>query len=144
MNKSGITPCGDRVLVLPDPLEETTDWGLIIPPSEHEKYQMAQVSGTLVAVGPDAWLHTVTETKQLLDGVMRTVEIKKAGYSGPFAELGDRILFNRYVGQIISGKDGNEYRLLNDEDIMGIADDDVDFTEFRKRKPLSKQETGNV
>jgi len=139
MNKSGIKPCGDRVLVLPDKLEETTEGGIIIPLSEREKHQHAQVAGTLVAVGPDAWIERTTTTKRLIDGQMKVVEERTTGYSGPFAEVGDRVLFARYNGQIIPGKDGNNYRLLNDEDITAQPDSDVDFTEFRKRDPLGAQ-----
>ena len=44
MNKSGVHPCGDRVVVLPDVIEEVTQGGIIIPKSEAEKHQMAQVA----------------------------------------------------------------------------------------------------
>ena len=141
MNKSGVNPCGDRVVVLPDTLEEVTSGGIIIPPSEKEKYQLAQVSGTLVAVGPDAWVHTTSITKRLIDGQLKVVEEKTTGYSKPFAKVGDRVCFAKYVGLQFEGEDGSNYRLLNDEDITATVSEKMDFTEFRKREPLSK-ETG--
>ena len=139
MNSSGIRPCGDRVLVLPEELEETTTGGIIIPPSEKEKYQHAQMAGTLVAVGPDAWQDRVTTVERLIDGQLKVVERRTTGYSEPFVEVGSRVLFARYNGQIVPGKDGKNYRLLNDEDITAEPEAEVDFSEFRKREPLGAQ-----
>lgn len=142
MNKSGVNPCGDRVVVLPDALDEVTEGGIIIPPSEKDKYQLAQVSGVLVAVGPDAWMDRTTITRRLIDGQLKVVEQKTTGYSKPFAKVGDRVCFAKYNGLPFEGEDGKQYRLLNDEDITATVSDAVDFTEFRKREPLGEQ--GNV
>jgi len=139
INKSGVNPCGDRVVVLPDAVEKVSKGGIIIPEKEAEKHQLAQVSGVVVAVGPDAWTHTTTITERLIDGQMKTVERKTSGYSGAFAEVGQRVCFARYNGLPFDGEDGKQYRLLNDEDITATISDSVDFTEFRKREPLGAQ-----
>jgi co-chaperonin GroES (HSP10) len=140
MNESGMYPCGDRVVVLPDAVESVTAGGIIIPEKEADKHQLAQVSGVLVAVGPDAWTHTTTTIERNMgNGKWRPIERQVRGYSGPFAKVGDRVCFARYNGLPFDGEDGKQYRLLNDEDITATITDTVDFTEFRKREPLGAQ-----
>ena len=139
MNNSGVTPKGDRVLVMPDVIEEKTQGGIIIPEKDRDKHQAAQMAGILVAVGPDAWIHTTTVTQRILDGQLRVVEKKTTGYSEPFAEVGDRVCFAQYNGRNFEGADGNQYRLLNDEDITGTVSESIDFTEMRSRDPLGTQ-----
>ena len=139
MNSSGVSPCGDRVLVLPDVIEEVTEGGIILPTMDVQKHQLGQVAGVLVAVGPDAWMDRTTNTKRLIDGHLKLVEQKTTGYSKPFAKVGDRVCFARYNGQIVPGEDGKDYRLLNDEDITATISESVDFTELRTREPLGAQ-----
>ena len=138
-NKSGVTPLGDRVLVKPDVIEEMTSGGIIIAQPDRERHQAAQWSGTLVAVGPDAWKDRVTIVERWIDGGWKPAERRTTGYSAPFAKVGDRISFAQWNGKNFEGMDGEQYRLLNDEDLMGGIDDKVDFTEMRSREPLSKQ-----
>ena len=137
-NRSGVTPCGDRVVVLPDAIEEVTPGGIIIPQKDRDKHQLGQVTGMLVAIGPDAWVHTTTIVKRLIDGQLKIVEQKTSGYSKPFAQVGDRVCFARYTGLPFDGEDGKQYRLLNDEDITATVSDAVDLTEMRSREPLSQ------
>lgn len=139
INKSGVFPCGDRVVVLPDVIEEVTAGGIIIPPKEAKQHQMAQMAGTLVAIGPDAWMHQTTITEKLVDGQLKVVERKVTGYSRPFAKIGDRVCFARYNGLPFDGEDGKQYRLLNDEDITATISNVVDFNEFKSREPLGAQ-----
>ena len=139
MNKSGVTPKGDRVLVKPDVIEEMTEGGIILPSQELGKHQAAQMAGVLVSAGPDAWIDRVTTVKRLIDGQLKVVEERTTGYSGPFAKVGDRVCFAQYNGRNFVGEDGVEYRLLNDEDITGTVSAGVDFTEMRSRDPLGAQ-----
>ena len=139
MNSSGVIPKGDRVLVRPDVIEKTTPGGILLPEHELDKHQAAQMAGILVAVGPDAWVHTRTTTRRLIDGQMKVVEEKVTGYSEPFAEVGERVCFAQYNGRNFEGEDGETYRLLNDEDITGTVSANIDFTEMRKREPLGAQ-----
>ena len=140
MNSSGVIPKGDRVLVLPDKIEETVgDSEIYIPEEYRRQHQAAQMAGILVAVGPDAWVHTRTTTRRLIDGQMKVVEEKVTGYSEPFAEVGERVCFAQYNGRNFEGEDGETYRLLNDEDITGTVSAEIDFTEMRKREPLGAQ-----
>ena len=140
MNNSGVTPCGDRVVVLPDTIEQVTSGGIIIPEKEADKHQLAQVAGTLVAVGPDAWTHQTTIVERRMgNGGWREIERRRTGYSGDFAKVGDRVCFARYNGLPFDGEDGKQYRLLNDEDITATISEAVDFNEFRSREPLGAQ-----
>lgn len=140
MNKSGVTPKGDRVLVKPDVIEETFgDSKIHVPEQFRKQHQAAQMAGTLVAVGPDAWQDRVTTVERLIDGQMKVVERRTTGYSEAFAEVGDRVCFAQYNGRNFEGEDGETYRLLNDEDITGTVSAEIDFTEMRKREPLGAQ-----
>jgi len=139
INESGVTPCGDRILVFPDVIETKTAGGIIIPETEREKHQLAQVTGVLVAVGPDAWKNAVTTVERLIDGQLKVVERRTTGYSQPFAKVGDRVCYAKYNGQNISGVDGKVYRLLNDEDVTAHVTSEVNLTEMRSREPLGEQ-----
>ena len=96
-----ILPAGHRVLVAPDPSEERTASGLFIPAGTQAQEAQAQIFGRVVAVGPTAW---------------------KAFDSGqPWAEVNDRVAFAKYGGFIIKDPiSGEEFRLLNDEDICAV------------------------
>jgi co-chaperonin GroES (HSP10) len=140
MNSSGVTPKGDRVLVMPDEIsEEVTPSGIVLPEFERVKHQLAQTAGRLVAVGPDAWKDRITTVERVIDGELRIVERRTTGYSEPFAEVGDRVCFAQYNGRNFEGEDGKTYRILNDEDITGTVSDKIDFTEMRGREPLGVQ-----
>ena len=112
MNQSGIWPTGHRVLVKPDPIEETTAGGIYIPEADRQQHSQAQHSGVIVAVGKDAWFD----------------------YASDWAKAGDRILFPRYQGEVLVGMDDETYRLINDEMVSAILDKDVDLTDFKRRK----------
>lgn len=139
-NRAGIYPAGDRVLVSPDKIEENvTPSGIVIIQETREKYEQAQSSGTLVAVGPDAWNH-VTERVYKIDkcGNGRLAQRSTRGYSNPFAEVGDRVAFAKYSGLRVRGEDGEKYIILNDEDITARVSDNVEFTELDTRKALGE------
>lgn len=101
INASGFEPLDLRVLVLPDPIEETTSGGIIIPLAKAERDKFAQQLGTLIAVGENAWEEATG---------------RSPNFHKP--QPGDRILFSKYGGVVIDGKDGKEYRVMNDEDVV--------------------------
>lgn len=114
-NTSGYYPAGYRVLVRPDPIDLRTKGGIFIPETAAEDHSRAQMLGTLVAVGPFAWDR----------------------YPRAWAKPGARVLFARYGGLHLRGKDGKEYRMLNDEQITAVVDaevrlSDLDIHEMRK------------
>jgi len=139
-NESGITPVGRRVLVKPDVIEETTEGGILLPGQDLERHQQAISTGYLIAVGEDAFIHGVEEVYRIVDGQMRLVERRIDRRMAPYAKEGDRVVFAKFGGKEIPGADGQEYRLLNDEDITALADESVQFGGFGDaRMPLSKQ-----
>jgi len=87
------------VLVKPDPIEETTKGGIIIAETIRDAHGQAQTTGTLVDVGPDAW----------------------AEFRGPWAQIGEKVMYAKYGGLIVNGMDGCDYRLLNDEQITAVT-----------------------
>ncbi len=126
MNESGIYPTGAKILIKPDEIEETlTESGIVLPPSEVEKYESGQASGTLIAHGPDFCNH-VTEKDS--SGAVKAIR----GYSQPFAKIGDRIAFAKYGGLRCRGGDGEKYVICNDEDITAVISDDVEFTDLAR------------
>ena len=97
-DSSGIIPTGGHLLVLPDKVEEKTEGGIYLPDTARDKEQAAATSGVLIAVGDSAWA-------DLDDG-------------SPWAIVGDRVTYGRYAGVTLTGKDGVNYVLLNDNDIL--------------------------
>lgn len=94
-----IIPAGHRVLVKVDEIEERTKGGIILV--DADKQTEANIFGTIVAVGLNAW-------KAFDDG-------------DPWAKVGDKVAFAKYGGFIIDDPDTKErFRLLNDEDITCV------------------------
>ena len=137
-NNSGIYPSGDRVVIRPDKLEEVTEGGIIIAKTVLDSHQHAQSTGILVAVGPDAWTHSVTLTERFIDGSWKPVERATTGYREAFALIGDRVSFAKYGGLSVEGKDGIDYKVLNDTDITARISDKVSFNDVHARKPVSQ------
>lgn len=140
MNKSGIYPAGNRVLILADQIEDGLKTTKIeLPDDVRDKYQSAQASGDVVAVGPDAFEHTTERRYRTIDGSLKLVEVSKRGYSEPFAVVGDRISFAKYAGQKYTGKDNKRYLVINDEDITCKLDDEVELSDLKVREPAGMQ-----
>ena len=138
MNESGIYPCGNRVLVKADELKETTAGGIYLPDEVKDRHQVAACYGYVVALGADAFKHT-TEDVYRCSGDYRAdsgpkIERRTKGYSEPFAKVGDRIAFALYSGLTQTGKDGVEYKIINDEDITCLVDEGVTQTSIEARK----------
>jgi chaperonin GroES len=102
VNHSGIQPIDLRVLVLPDPIEVKTAGGIILPDQHKEREKYAMQHAMLVAVGENAW---------------EEASSRSPDFSKPVP--GDRVLISKYGGVVVTGKDGKEYRLMNDDDVIG-------------------------
>lgn len=100
---SKVLPAGHRVLVKPDVVETTTKSGIVIKLENKDRADEAQVTGTIVEVGPQAW-------KDFSDGAA-------------WAKVGDRVLFAKFGGYQITIK-GEKYRVMNDEDITAIIEEE--------------------
>ena len=141
MNPSGIRPAANRVLVRPDSIEDKDKKSVIELPDEViQRYEQGQATGVLVAAGPDAWNH-VTERVYAVheNGTRQLIEERFRGYSGPFAEIGDRIAFAKFSGLRVRGEDGVRYIVLNDEDITARVSENVEFTDLDTRKRVGSK-----
>jgi co-chaperonin GroES (HSP10) len=131
-NESGIYPCGNRVLVHADQIEEKVkDTVIELLPDTIEAQQTSNASGTLIAIGPDAFQHKV---EKAYSNYGELIERRISGYSEPFALPGDRISFAKFAGQKYIGKDGKRYLVINDEDITCRLDDEVELSDLKIRK----------
>jgi len=104
VNKSGIHPQGNRVLIKTLELEEKTASGIILATvSQREREEMANTTGEVIEVGPEAF--TDRETV--------------------WCKPGDRVIFAKYAGLLYVGKDDVKYRVINDDNIVATLDGDV-------------------
>ena len=95
---AGIQPLGDRVLLKVLEAESKTKGGILLPDTAKEKPQ----EGEVVAVG---------KGKVSEDGKVKLLEVK----------AGDRVLFAKYSGTEVTTKDGEEYLIVKEEDILAIV-----------------------
>ena len=104
MKEISLKPIEDRVVVLPDSIEETTGGGLIVK-ADFTKTQdrRTQTRGVLVATSDCAF----SDFK-----------------GGKRPQIGDRIVFAIYSGEFYTEGDV-EYKIMNDEDIVGILKEQV-------------------
>lgn len=107
VNRSGIRPLGEEVLVLSDKAVEQTRGGIILTASVAETQGAAAQTGVIVAIGDDAWTWNTSRTKP---------------FNGARPKAGDRVVFQRYSGIVLLGLDGVEYRLMTDSTIGGMMD----------------------
>lgn len=134
-NSSGIYPVGRHILVKPDEVEEVTEGGIVLVEETRTKHSQAASTGIVIAIGDDAFRHGTTDIYRLFDGQLKLVERRVDGYSKPFCKPGDRVCFAKFAGKGIAGKDGEQYRVMNDEDITGLADLELNFAKLTPRDP---------
>ena len=107
----GISPAGHRVLVKPDEYMESYQGIIQIPDKIKDRSQNAQTAGTVIAVGLTAY-----QQREFGNGVQ-------------WVKPGDRVAFARYGGKQLTGKDGKQYRIIEDDDIIAHLHKDVSFDE---------------
>jgi chaperonin GroES len=91
-----LKPIGDRVVVKPEPEEQTTKSGIVLPETAKERPQ----EGTVVAVG----------SGRVLDNGQRIpLEVK----------VGDKIIYSKYGGTEVK-IENEEYMILSERDILAI------------------------
>ncbi len=99
-NKSGITPTGHYILVLPEAVEKKTKSGIILANETIENAERDTTQGVLIAVGPIGWI--------------------EFGDGTPWAKAGDKVAYGRHAGRDMVGTDGEKYILMNCEDILAV------------------------
>jgi co-chaperonin GroES (HSP10) len=106
-----LKPAGHRILIKPDVLEETDPTyasakaaGIVLA-KNHEDMRREQASvdkGTVLAIGDTAF--------------------KDFGTSA-WCKVGDRIAYAKFAGKYIKDEtDGNDYLIINDEDVVAILE----------------------
>jgi len=109
-NQSGLRPIEYKVLVKPDDIEDEIKKnykalaasGFSMAEEARDKEQAAAMSGTIVDVSPLAFSYDTWPD-----------ESQKP-------KTGDRVFFSRYAGNTLKGTDGQEYRLINDRDVVAV------------------------
>jgi chaperonin GroES len=91
-------PLGDRIIIKPLEPENKTKGGIVLPDTVKEKPQ----EGKVVAVG---------KGKVLDNGTVQKPEVKE----------GDTVLYGKYTGTEVTTKDGEEYLIVREEDILAIV-----------------------
>lgn len=99
LNFSGITPLEYKVLVRPVEVEQRTKGGILLPDETKERDQHAAMEGEVTAISPLAFSYEK---------------------DAPTPALGDTVIFARYSGINVTGKDGVAYRLMNDKDVVAV------------------------
>ena len=94
-----LKPLGNRVVVEPEPKEETTPSGIVLPDTAKEKPQR----GTVLAAGPG---------ERNDSGERNALDVKE----------GNTILFAKYSGTEIK-VDGKKLLILRESDILAIVTD---------------------
>lgn len=107
INRSGINPTEYKVLVLPDSIEEKIG-SVYIPDKAKEQEQFAQTKGRIVAASPLAFSYADEE------------EWLAASAEKP--KVGDTVLYAKYAGFEIEGKDGVKYYMIVDKDICATIE----------------------
>jgi chaperonin GroES len=90
--------------VKPIKVDEKTKGGIILPDETKERDQFAQMQGVLVAVSPLAF----------------TYADEKEWGLGSKPKPGDKVMFAKYAGAAVKGRDGADYRIINDKDISAV------------------------
>lgn len=113
-NTSGIRVFGKNVLVRVDECSPTTSGEVILLDEIVERMTMASTTGVICALAPEAF--------RLFDDGTR--------WTGEAPDPGDRIWFEKYAGQLQTGRDGKTYRIMDYRAIAaGVDPDGVEDTE---------------
>ena len=109
MNSSGIYPTEYKVLIEPKPVEERSAGGVLFADMTKDSEKYAQVEGTVITASPLAFTYATA------------AEWKAAGAQPP--KPGDRVLYAKFAGVRVKGRDGKEYLLVNDKDLTATVKD---------------------
>lgn len=104
-NTSGIVPTEFKVLILPKEVEEKIG-SIIVPDMKRDADKYATVEGTIVALSHLAFTYATEDE-----------------WDGKKPRPGQRIIYAKYAGIRHKGKDGKEYVLANDKDVVAVLED---------------------
>lgn len=99
-----LTALGNRIIIKHDDVEKVSEGGIVFAQTEKfmREEKAATETGTIVDIGPSAWLDPA------LGGE-------------PWCKVGDRVVYARYSGKFIKDPaDGEEYVVINDDAIQAL------------------------
>lgn len=108
MNTTGIQPTEFKVLIAPKKVEDKVG-SIFMPDQVKDSEKYATIEGTIIAVSPLAFIYV---TKQ-----------EWAENNAIPPKPGDRVIFAKYAGVRHKAKDGQEYLLVNDKDIVATIEE---------------------
>jgi chaperonin GroES len=106
LNNSGINVTEFKVLVLPKAVDEKSAGGIIIPTMKQDQDKFATTEGVIVDVSHLAFGY-----------------VSEDEWQGKKPKAGQRALYAKYAGLRVEGKDGKEYLIVNDKDIIATFED---------------------
>lgn len=106
INPTGITPTEFKVLIMPKAVEEKTKGGIYMPPQAVDAEKAMTIEGEIIAVSHLAFTYAT-----------------EAEWDGKKPAPGQRVIFAKYAGVRHKAKDGQEYLLVNDKDIVATIED---------------------
>jgi len=102
--KESAQVAGHRVLLQPEFIEETTEWGFKLDIGDtYKREKAATVVGKVISIGPMAW--------RAFDGQDPNWQ--------PWCKVGDTVFFAKFAGKFITLNE-ETYVIVNDEDIQGV------------------------
>jgi len=104
----GFEPTRYAVIIAPEIFEEKTAGGIIIPDATKDKEELGGVKGRLLAIAPLAFTYHDPAGA-----------VPRSGYP-QHPKVGDAVVFKKYAGILVKGDDGKDYRLCQDEDVVGV------------------------
>lgn len=117
-------PTGWRLLIALPTMAEKTAAGIYIPEVVNERERAATVVGRVLAMGSLCY----QDPKKF--GIWNGRNGDEAAFvlQAPWCKVGDTVLFSRYSGMRFRARDPEsedmvEYRMLNDDEIMGTVPD---------------------
>lgn len=126
-----LRPIGNRILVKPEPNDDTTESGLILV--EHRK---PETMGTVIAVGPCP--HPLkAEAEALANRLERLISIgsdenpcldaanmlRDVTRKEPAVREGDLVVFSWTAGREITLNDDERYLMMTEDDILAVIED---------------------
>lgn len=134
------TALGSRLIVKPDPPDETSDGGLILPDDRDH----VPVTGVVVSIGPDGTESNYRARQTAIREALNVVEDAEISYgpsnalaiareeiarllgTGAHADvsLGDRVVFPVEAGLAMT-VDGEDYVVIQADDVCVILPDEV-------------------
>jgi len=103
-NESGVHPIGDRVLIKPDKAADIVR-GILMPDDITARHSLAAEGGVVVQLG---------------DGAFMWNHDRQTPFHGRKPQPGERVVIEKYAGQLTKGDDGEMYRLMESASIGAL------------------------